>query len=222
MAIPLQNIPAELNDEWLALRQKHQDESTDFQRVIVKKRAEFESRAEKARKALLAQHIKEEREFWSRIDGAHKGPPSATKTGQVQTSGTAKSNAAMSRTLAAPSRTPGSVTPLRALQASPHSTRSNPRRTQNKGVSVVINLCSDDEEDPTPTKRTATLHKAATTDTVCQQAIVQESVPQVSASSDQVRKSTSIVPEATIQFFGGNPVNYPVSAYYLIIALWKC
>jgi hypothetical protein len=230
MAPPPRNIPAEVEAKWLALRQKHQDESNNFQRLVAKNRAEFEDRAEKARKALLAKHLDEERGFWSNNDQDLKDATSTIKSAQVQTPGRPNSSAATSRIAPPPTKTSVSssasprrparlpVTPpprasslVKLSQAPPRPTKPNPRRTQNKGVSEVINLCSDDEEDSTPTKKTPVVRKATANDTVRQQSIVAKPIAQEFILSDQVYNTNPIVPEATLQFFDGTSANYSVS-----------
>jgi hypothetical protein len=222
MAAPPRNIPPEINAEWLALRQKHQDESSNFQRAVVRNKAELENRAETARKALLAKHLREEHDFWSRNAEARKSASSTAKAGQAQISGPTKSNG---KTAATPARSAPvrlSVTPPRTSSSvgssrpPPRPMKPNPRQTQNKGVSEVINLCSDDEEDSPPTKAMPTMRQAMATNTMPQQAIVKEPVAQKSAAYDQVRKSASVIPEATMQFFGDSPANSSVSNGFLL------
>jgi hypothetical protein len=209
MASPSKNMPADINAEWLALRQKHQDESNNFQRAVARGKAEFDDRAERARKNLLAKHLQEERDFWSRNDEARKGASSTAKAGQAQTLGSTKSNGKTAVTPARTSSSAGSSLPPPHLAK---ATNVNPRRTQSKLVSEVINLCSDDEEDSPPTKGLPTMRQAPMVNTMPQESIVKKPVAQKSAASEQMRKSsTSVIPEATMQFFGDRTANCSVS-----------
>jgi hypothetical protein len=205
MASPSKNMPADINAEWLALRQKHQDESNNFQRAVARGRAEFDDRAERARKNLLAKHLQEERNFWNKNDEARKGASSTAKAGQAQTLGLTKSNG---KTPARTSSSAGSSLPPPRLTK---ATNPDPRRTQSKLVSEVINLCSDDEEDSPPTKGLPAMRQAPTINAMPQESIVKEPVAQKSAASEQMRKSASVIPEATMQFFGDRTANCSVS-----------
>jgi hypothetical protein len=220
MASPSKNIPADINAEWLALRQKHQVESSNFQHAVARRKADLDDHAERARKVLLAKHLQEERDFWSRNDEARKGASSTAKAGQAQTLGSTKSNGKTAATPARRAPVRFSMTPPRTSSLAGSSlppprltkaTNPNPRRTQNQGVSEVINLCSDDEEDSPPTKELPAMRQAPAINTMPQQYTVKQPVAQKSAASEQMRKSVSVIPEATMQFFGDSPANCSVS-----------
>lgn len=202
---PPADIPPELSADWLALRQEHQKESADFQHYVGKEKAEFDRRAEVARQRLLAKHIGEEQQFWSR----HGQTPNSTKdsatTNRMKTPRTAtpaKSAATPLAKAAGPkaqkqtglSKASQPTKPAPA-PAAPISAKPKPkaRPAQKRGIPEVIDLCSSDEEDEQPVGG-ATFGQ--TGDAV-------QTIP------------TFSIPSASIELFGGKSRKYQVHQHCL-------
>ncbi|KAF1919476.1 hypothetical protein BDU57DRAFT_527483 [Ampelomyces quisqualis] len=221
MTLPPKHIPPEVHAKWLALRQKHEEDSTDFQCQVKKNRAEFESRVEKARKALLERHINEERDFWSKAGQVPKNTASATKTNPKQPRVTAKSTAKSSRQTTTAAKTPASrpATPNdrarpsnapakasqgpKSSQVLPTAPKRRKQQPKKNGVLEVIDLISDDEESPTPAKKTRATSVSVATGNAHKQPIVHESDSQEFASHNRAPKKPSFaIPGATLELFG--------------------
>lgn len=225
MAHPPKNILPKLNSKWLALRQQHQNESENFQRMVTKNRAEFEARVDAARKKLLAQHIGEESEFWSQHGQAAAPAKTAAPTvqsAQTQPQGGVRGSMAASSKKATPiAKTPvpqpatprmqlqPPVTPSRApqqpkMQQVPPAPRKPQRQpVQQPGRCEVVDLCSDDDEDISASQNKPA-KKPDPLPPVRQQPVAQEPAAQDSMDIDGASNSTAFsIPEASIELFGG-------------------
>jgi hypothetical protein len=239
--LPKNNTP-DVEAKWLALRQKHLEDSNKFQRDAVRKRTEFESRVEKGRKALLDKHMNEESEFWSKhgkASGAAKGAPKSART-QPPVSARASaivprkyptpaadnssSRPAVPRYEAGPPTTPSQASQSAKSPQVPTTPKEQPRRRlQKSGKSEVIDLCSSDDEKEPPTKKTPVIPKTVAPCPVQEQPIVQEADAQEIVSPRQVHISTGfVIPEATLELFGRSAAHCTVSFCHTIIQLYTC
>jgi hypothetical protein len=231
------NLPPEINSKWLALRQKHQEDSSDFQRAVTKSKAEFDARVELARKKLLQKHMSEESEFWNnhgRGPAVAKDPASASKSAKLQTPATAKKNIAASRTATIPVpkaanfRPPTSstqrhlpTTPLKASQSvnaarTPQApTKSRLRPAQKQRLHEVVDLCSSDDEDNLPFAETPIVPKYVAQSPVRDRSAIQGLAHQEPKLSEQVQSdATYPVLGATIELFGGNMAKNSVGQHF--------
>jgi hypothetical protein len=230
MAPPPKDIPPELNAKWLALRKKHQEGSTKFQRELAHNRAEFEARVEKARKALLDKHINEEREFWSKngkVSAAAKSATPAPKSARSQTAASARASTVAPKKPSTPAArssssrpavprfevdtpvTPSKATPpVKSVQAPSAPTKPS-RRPLQKSKPVFIDLCGDSDDDkPPPTQKTSVAQKTTASSPVQRQPTVQEPIAEEPVSPQQAHCSrSSAIPEATLELFGGGASN---------------
>jgi hypothetical protein len=228
MTHPPKHIPPEVREKWLALRQKHQQDTSEFQAQVAKDRAEFESRVERARKGLLARHIDEESDFWSLAGQATKSTVSGTKSNRKQPPHKAKTPATPTSTRPA---TPGDRprlfnTPAKASQGPKSSqvpsaaTQSRQQFPKRNGAPEVIDLISDDEDGCKPGKKTQATTADVTTATASKQLLVQEIDTQGSSSPDPTSNKPSFaIPGATLELFGGSAMENAVSHAWLAHAL---
>ncbi|KAH3940911.1 hypothetical protein HBH98_078240 [Parastagonospora nodorum] len=216
-----QDVSPEVNPKWLELRQKHQNESNTFQAMVNRNREEFEARVDRQRKDLLALHSKEESEFWSKN----------TQTGAVRAGTKAKfartqtpiGSVAPSKKIAPPASRPATprmsvrppVTPARPTQhpryadVPPAPKRPTQRAglNRNSGQPEVIDLCSDDDDDPNVTKKQPivqkkTAQKPAAKPSNARNATIEDAM---AIDGGQVQSSDPFsIPEATLELFGGS------------------
>jgi hypothetical protein len=240
MAPPAKDIAPDVNAKWLALRQKHQEDSNKFQREIAKNRAEFDARVEKARVALLEKHMSEERKFWGKNgngSGAAKCAPSALKAARTPTRASTRTSTAAPKESSKPAaRTSPSrpavprfevdtpATPSKASQtvksSKPPPTPTKPtRRPQQKGGKpVIIDLCGDsDDEKPLPSKKTSTAPKTAAPSAAQQKPleVIQDSAMEGQVSPEQSHsRMSSVMPETMLELFGSGASTRSVSCCY--------
>lgn len=225
------NVPPEVNAKWLALRRKHQKDTSDFQDRVTKDRAEFESRVERARKGLLAKHMSEERDFWSKVGQVSKSTASANKTATKQPTPTSRgASAGSGQQIATPGRTAASriATPnehprpadvpqgAKPSQAPAAVPKPKKQRIQKNGPPEVIDLISDDEETQLPTKKSPATIANVAEDTTRKHQIIQECDRQDSTSPENaLHRPPFAVPGATLELFGSpsmkNTVSTPTS-----------
>lgn len=213
MTHPPKHIPPEVREKWLALRQKHQQDTSEFQARVAKDRAEFEFRVETARKGLLARHMDEESDFWRKIDHASKNtrkqPPPKAKTPATPTSARPATPSDRPRLSNTPAKAPQG---RKSSQVPPAATQSKQQRPKKHGPPEVIDLISDDEDRCAPGKRTQATTANAATATASKQPLVQEIDTQGSSSPDTTPKKPSFtIPGATLELFGGPAVKNAVS-----------
>jgi hypothetical protein len=218
MTKPPTDIPPELSTEWLALRQKHQKESTDFQHYVGNEKVEFDRKAEVARQRLLAKHIGEEQQFWSKhgqTSHIAKDPANTSRMKAPRTATPAKSAA----TPLAKASVPGSATSKVQKQAGLSKVSQQVRKTfkqavfakkrpgacpaQKKGVPEVIDLCSSDDEDDQP---------------VVQKDVVAQKPAQAYYTSSKAGEQahpqpTFSIPSASIELFGSSSKKYQVDQF---------
>ncbi|KAF2821878.1 hypothetical protein CC86DRAFT_426444 [Ophiobolus disseminans] len=220
MAQPLPpNIPPELVPKWRALRHQHQQQIDDFQHTVTADRKEFERRVEASKESLLARHLAEESQLWSKHNGkastnaksaASTNSPAANRTpGRVRTAATPAANPSTPKGRQA-QRTP--ATPTKASQSSRiPPAPSKPRDHSRQAPVAVIDLCSDDEDD-LPLARRRGVQRSAAKETTAQ-----NSTPQVLAEEDsddcmivdqpspvaQNNNAAFSIPTASLSLFGG-------------------
>jgi hypothetical protein len=220
MAYPPKAIPPELNSEWLALRQKHQDDSDNFQRMVNKNRAEFVARVDAARKKLLATHISEEKGFWSQHGQAVGTPKKATSTAstaRMQISSSARSSVTPSSKTATPTAKIPAPRPALPRMQTPSEASQQPKGpqvppapkkpqrapVQQQDRHEVIDLCSDDDED-FPVLYDEPAKKPEPPPPARKKPIVEYAVEQDSMDIDETSNDMSFsIPEASIELFGG-------------------
>jgi hypothetical protein len=212
MAQPPGNVSPELNAKWLALRQKHQEDSNDFQHAVAKRKSDFDNRVELARKKLLEKHICEESDFWSnhaRASVTAQTATLATTSARILTSGNARGNTKASRafTLRAatlrmqhyptpPSRASQSA---KSPQVSQTLTKTRPPPLQRTTIHEVIDLCDSDGDDISPVKKAPVVRKPVAQVLAHQQPVVQEPATQdMSRSSKFKTVSCPPSPKATL------------------------
>jgi hypothetical protein len=233
MIPPLEDVTPEVNSEWLALCQKHREDTDEFQCAITRRRAEFESRIDLSRKKLLQQHIGEEAEFW----GAHgRGPcvaKSATSPWNIarsKTSITAQANATASentptpapphltpkKTQQAPPATPRKVPqPAKATKVPPAPTKARPRASQKQGVREVIDLCDSDDDDLSIAKKTPVIQRPVAQSPARQRPVIDEFNQQDSDTSKTASKSIRpAIPPATLELFGDKMTKHLVKLLF--------
>jgi hypothetical protein len=224
MSQPPKNIPHEVNIKWLALRRKHQKDTADFQDRVTKDRAEFESRVERAKNGLLAKHINEERDFWSKAGQVSNSTSSANKTtpkptGKSAAAGSGRQTATPGRTVESriataiehprPANAPQGAKPSQAPAAAP---KPKKQRVQKKGPPEVIDLVSDDEEVHTPASKTPATTANVAPGTTRERPILQEYARQDSASPENSpNKPSFAIPSATLELFGSPSIKKVVS-----------
>jgi hypothetical protein len=214
MAQPPKYVPPEINSKWLALRQKHQEDSNDFQRAVTKSRVDFDSRGE-------------ESEFWSnheREPAIAKDATPAMDSARLQAPATTKNNITVSRTTAIPlhriSTSPPSTprmqqllptTPLKASQlvdgarAPSAPTKSRSRPAQKQGIHAVIDLCNSDDDDDIPPAKASIVQKHVAQPPIRHEPAIRGIAHQEFQSSEPMQSNaTYSVPEATLELFGGN------------------
>jgi hypothetical protein len=225
MAQPPGNVSPELNAKWLALRQRHQEDSNDFQHAVAKSKSDFDNRVELASKKLLEKHIREESEFWNnhaRASVAAQTATLATNSARILTSGNARENTKASRasTLRAATlrmqhypTTPSRVfQSAKSPQVSQTLTKTRPPLLQRTTIDEVIDLCDSDGDDISPVKKAPVVRKPVAQVLAHQQPVVQEPATPGHESFKQVQNSAlSSIPEANIEFVGGNVINRAVS-----------
>jgi hypothetical protein len=216
MAQPPGNVSPELNAKWLALRQKHQEDSNDFQHAVAKNKSDFDNRVELARKKLLEKHIREESEFWSnhaRASVTAQTATLATNSARILTSGNARGNTKASRASTLRAATLKMqhypTTPSRASQS---AKSPRPPPLQRTTIHEVIDLCDSDGDDISSVKKAPVMRKPVAQVLAHQQSVVQEPATPGHELLKQVQNSAlSSIPEANIEFFGGNVINRAVS-----------
>jgi hypothetical protein len=147
---PPPNITPELMPKWLALRHQHTQQVAEFERRVKADHAEFERRVEASRQTLLTRHLLEE----SQLHTSHAQTP-GPKRGATVSNSASMPPPASSRATATPSARPGTpevrqprklpVTPSRLPQ--PSGVPPAPGKPTDRAAVVVIDLCSDDEDD---------------------------------------------------------------------------
>jgi hypothetical protein len=233
MIPPLEDITPEVNSEWLALRQKHREDTDEFQRAITRRRAEFESRIDLSRKKLLQQYIGEEAEFW----GAHgRGPcvaKSATSPWNIarsKTSITVQANATAlentptpaplhlipKKTQQAPPATPRKAPqPAKATKVPPAPTKAQPRASQKQVVREVIDLCDSDDDDLSIAKKMPVIRKPIAQSPTHQRSMIDEVDQQDSDTSETASKSIRpTIPQATLELFGDKMTKHLVKLLF--------
>ncbi|KAH4223435.1 hypothetical protein HBH69_142120 [Parastagonospora nodorum] len=216
-----QDVSPEVNPKWLELRQKHQNESNTFQAMVNRNREEFEARVDRQRKDLLALHSKEESEFWSK--NTQTGAVRAGTKAKFARTQTPRGSVAPSKKIAPPASRPATprmsvqppVTPARPTQhpryadVPPAPKRPTQRAglNRNSGQPEVIDLCSDDDDDPNVTKKQPivqkkTAQKPAAKPSNARNATIEDAM---AIDGGQVQSSDPFsIPEATLELFGGS------------------
>jgi hypothetical protein len=233
MVPPPKDVTPDVNSKWLALRQKHQEDTDEFQRDVTRRRAEFESRIVLSRKRLLQKHIGEEAEFW----GGHGRGPSVAKsatparnTVRFQTPTSAQVYSTTSektatpvppcptpkKTQQLPPVTPRKAPqPTKANQAPPAPTKSRPLASQKQGVREVIDLCDSDDDDLPVAKKTPVLRKPMAQSSGRQRPIVHEPEHQDSEMSEATFEDIrSTIPQATLELFGDRMTKHLVNLLF--------
>ena len=239
MAPSTQDVSPEVNPRWLELRQKHQNESTTFQAMVKRNRDEFEARVDRQRIDLLAQHSKEERDFWSK--NARSGAARAeTKTKFARTQ-TPRGSVAPSKKNASPVSRPATprmsvqppVTPARTAQhpryadvpPAPKRPTQRPASHRSSGQHEVINLCSDDDEDPYVTQEQPVVRKKTTKKPAIQPRNARNATVEDAMDIDEAQtqpSDPSFIPEATLELFGDSSSTTFVSINYSFNRVQTC
>jgi hypothetical protein len=237
MAPPSTDVAPDVNAKWIALRQKHQEDSKKFHQEVVKNREEFEARVKKAHVALLNKHMTEEREFWAKNANGSRVAKSATpisKAARTQTPASARASTVATKKPSTPAASvPSSrvavprfevdspVTPSKASQTvksskpSPTPTKPTRRPPQKGGKPLIIDLCGDsDDEKPSPSKKTPAAPNTTSPSPVQQEPfeVVQDFILEDRMSPGQGHsRMGSAMPEATLELFGGGASTRSVS-----------
>lgn len=218
---PTQDASPEVNPKWLELRQKHQNQSTTFQAMINRNREEFEARVDRQRKDLLAQHSKEERDFWSK--NARSGAVRAETKAKFARTQTPRGSVAPSKKAAPPVSRPATprmsvqppVTPARPTQhpryadvpPAPKRPTQRPISRRSSGQPEVIDLCSDDDDDPYVTKEQPVVQKKTAQEPAFQPPKPRNATVEDAMDIDEAQMQPSdpfSMPEATLELFGSS------------------
>jgi hypothetical protein len=231
MAPPSKDGSSELNPRWLALRQKHQVDTERFKCMVTQDRQAFDERVAKARKDLLAKHIREEREFWSknnRTAGTAKTATPAINSARMTTPSTARGSVAPPRMTAPPASRPVMssrpqnmpFTPEKAARAQlPPAVERAPQAVRTRTATTIIDLTLDDEEtSPSPLQR-RTHRPAAGSQRLAGRAAAAQDLMDI----DQVQNSTpNSMPDASLELFGDEPSEHLVCLDHSLHPLRIC
>ncbi|KAI4713880.1 hypothetical protein J4E89_001329 [Alternaria sp. Ai002NY15] len=140
--------------QWLTFRQKHDAELKGFQRYAAESFAKFQDNVNKERAIILANHKKEEEEFWSRAKAAanrEKEKVGNTATGPktgVQSQANRRVAAAPPRAAPTIKKTPAPRAKAPSISKPGSNTTTPLAGPKNKKVAVtIIDLCSDEDDD---------------------------------------------------------------------------
>jgi hypothetical protein len=214
----------------------------------MKNREEFEARVKKAHVALLEKHMIEEREFWVKnANGSRvaKSVTPASKAARMQTPASARVSTVAPKKPSTPTaRGPSSrpavprfevdspVAPTKASQTVKFSNRlptpTKPTRQppRNGEEPLIIDLCDDsDDEKPSPSKKTPVVPNAAAPSPVPQEPVkvTQDPVLEDRLSPGQGHnRMSSVMPDATLELFGGGASTRSVSCCRCISRTTGC
>ncbi|KAH7377645.1 hypothetical protein BKA66DRAFT_588613 [Pyrenochaeta sp. MPI-SDFR-AT-0127] len=161
---PVKASPA--NEQWLAFRRKHEEELRVFRREVERSQLEFNHRVETTRTSLLAKHAKEEQEFWNKQDqlkGKARAKAVAEIVGKFKGKVSEKRRTVSKTLISSPTKNAKqpllkpSIVPVQHAEIRQSTKLQRSRWAQKKTVSEVINLCSDDEDEPVYVKKTTAI-----------------------------------------------------------------
>lgn len=217
-----------------ALQRRHGEELQKLQSDVERCRLEFNRKVEAARVSLLAEHAKEEQDFWNK-QKQQKGTPSveAAEGPKGKVNGKEKivqrTTAAIPMIKAKKNLPKSSITNSQQLRPGLSARPPQTNQVQKETANTVIDLCSDSEDD-TPLNLckpaiAASLRRPTLVDSAEALAF---SIPTVTspatksfhlssrASSSCTRPEFSI-PSTYLELFGENSKKYWVSDFYSIL-----